>query len=291
MTRWSRATTAAFTVYLGAGVVAQAPPRTAFTATSVKVNRLGGALSPYQLGFLSGGRFVATNVTLQQLIAAAYGVHQLLPPNRMVGGPTWLANDRFDVAAKTDDPDAAREVDGVPRRSLMLRALLSDRFRLLVHSESRTLPVYALVLARSDKLGPRIRASAMDCAAIRARADASTTPPPPLPNERPSCGIGSRGYSLIGGGATMSQLANVLSARADRVVVDRTSLEGVYDLDLSWVPPPQAVTPPPGVPPSDPEAIAALLTALQEQLGLKLESARGPVDLLVIDRADHPSAN
>ena len=264
-----------------------------FGAASVKSNRAGGVTAPFGIGFLSGGRFTATNVTLQRLIAVAYGSHQLLPTSRMVGGPGWIATDRFDVLAKTDDPDAAREVDGVPRRFLMLRTLLADRFRLVVHNESRALPIYALVIARSDKkLGPRLRASTIDCAESRARADATAPPPPPRPDERPSCSIDVRGYSLVGGGVTMSQLANALSDRADRVVVDRTSLTGTFDLDLAWTPSASASqSVPPGVQATDSSALVSIFTALQEQLGLKLESTKGPVDVLVIDHAEHPAAD
>jgi uncharacterized protein (TIGR03435 family) len=269
---------------IAVGVAAQKPARLAFAVASVKANKSSGSSGPFALGFLSGGRFTATNVTVQRLIAAAYR----MPASRISGGPNWLTSDRFDIQAKTDDPDPSQDVDGVPRQFLMLRGLLADRFRLAVRNEVRELPIYALVLTRSDrKLGPRLHAVTVDCAAVRAASSPTAPPPPPRPDERPPCGIGVRGNSLIAGGATMTQLANALSDRADRIVVDKTNLTGNFDLDLAWTAIPNAD--PSGSPTIDPGAPPLIFTAIQEQLGLKLESTKGPVAVLVIDHVEHPT--
>jgi uncharacterized protein (TIGR03435 family) len=292
MSRVLVATSIVAVIIAGAHAIAQSPRTSAgpaFDVASVRSNRSGSS-GPFGLGFLSGGRFTATSVTLQRLIAAAYGTGQLLPVTRIAGGPDWLTTDRFDIEAKaTPDPPGAAE--GVPRRFLMLRALLADRFRLAVRHEVREAPIYALVLARSDRrIGPRLRPVGVDCAAGRVASNPAA-PLPPRPVERPPCGIGTRGNALIGGGATMSQLANVLSDRVDRIVVDKTNLAGDFDLDLAWTPIPTAsAASPSSAPPLDPSA-PSIFTAVQEQLGLKLESTKGPVDVLVIDRVERPTAD
>src|SRR5437868_4839883 len=149
----------------------------------------------------------------------------------------------------------------------MLQSLLADRFGLIAHKEKRDGQVYALTLARPDgKLGPQLSRSAVDCTAL-ARAGG----PPP----QGACSMRVGNGTLAARSVTMSDIARVLMGSVDRIVVDRTGLEGAYDVDLAWTPNPTPDSPG-----------ASIFTALQEQLGLKLEAARAPVDVVVIDRIE-----
>jgi len=165
---------------------------------------------------------------------------------------------------------------------LMLRSLLGDRFRLGVHTEARDLPIFALVLANRDgRLGPQLKASALDCDG---------------PSAAPSCGIRIGGAgTMVVGGASMTQFASSLTSWVGRLVVDKTGLSGLFDMKLSWTPDqmPQGFDKKiaaGGLPPADPNG-PSIFTAVQEQLGLKLESQKSPVEVLVIDRAEHPVGN
>jgi uncharacterized protein (TIGR03435 family) len=247
------------------------------------------------------GRFNATGIPLRLLILSAYR----LSPYQIVGGPGWLDSDRFDIAAKA--PDGSRP-DQIP---LMLRALLADRFKLVVHNETRDAPIYALVMARSDgRLGPKMTRSTMDCAPIIAERQAAArargpgaVPPvpfiPPKPGERPVCAArmsatpapgGAFVMTYSGGGQTIATLARTLSGNLNRSVIDRTGLTGEFDFDLQYAPQRPLTTAPAGgnanVAPLDDGP--TVFSAVQE-LGLKLESQRGPVEFLVIDSVEHPT--
>jgi len=269
--------------------LAQTPERVpSFEVASVKRNTSGDSRAPMRTQ--PGGRFVATNVLLKFLIAAAFGMPD--PPSlidaRILGGPEWIGSERYDINAKANiefrpSPDGpAREL------LLMIRSLLEERFKLKAHRETRELPIYELVLARADRrLGPEMRKPATDCDA----AIAAGIPPPRQPGEPPPCGLMAGPARTIAGGATMQQLAANLTVRLERLVFDKTGLTGRFAFTLAFTPdrmPTEA--PPPGIPPIDPNG-PSLVTALQEQLGLKLEPARGPVDVLVIDRVEHPAAD
>src|SRR5215467_10492909 len=266
-----------------------------FEAASVKANNTGG---PFMLVFQPGGRFRATNVTLKMLIGAAYGTPQPLPDFQLVGGPKWMETDRFDVVAKASGDPPPGPNGPPPQMFLMIRSMLSDRFHLKVHYETREMPIYALVLARSDgKLGPKMTASTTDCAALMASMRARGGPPAlPAPGERPPCGARMFPGNVSAGAMTMTQIVNGLARMPglNRTVVDRTGLTGAYDFDLTFTPDqmPQARgDAPPGAPPLpaiDPNG-PSLFTALQEQLGLKLEPTRAPVNVLVIDNAEPPT--
>ena len=158
---------------------------------------------------------------------------------QLVGGPDWIGSERFDVVAKAEG-DVPRPVPGGPPGPmfLMVRALLAERFKLAVHNESRELPIYALVLARSDgRLGPQLRVSQVDCAALIASRKPGGPPPvPPNPGERPQCGMFVGISRIAAGGVGMGQVATTLSQRVNRVVVDKTGLTGLYEFELEFTP-------------------------------------------------------
>lgn len=263
-----------------------------FEVASVKTNKSGD--NRIGIGFAPGGRFRATNVPLRELIAAAYGTPQPLAAFQITGGAKWVETDRFDIVAKAPGDPQPGPNGPPPAMFGMLRNLLTERFQLVVHRETKDSPIYALVLARADgKLGPQLHPSTTDCAALMnaARARGGAPPPPPPPGERMPCGMRMFPGNLSGGGSSMGQITNVLARFVSRTVVDRTGLTGNYDLDLQWTPdqlPQGRGDAPPGLPAVDPNG-PSIFTAVQEQLGLKLDSARGPVDVLVIDRAEHPT--
>jgi len=280
-----------------------AQPNPQFEVASIKPNKSGDMR--VMMSVQPGGRFTATNVTLRMMIRNAYQLQEF----QITGGPSWIADERFDIVAKAEtgdqmgDPFRAEQTGQPSRGQLMIRALLADRFKLVVHDENKEMPIYALVLARSDgKLGPQLKASEVDCAAIvaaaRARGGRGPMGPPPDPGRGgppPQCGIRIGPGNMAVGGSPMSQVATSLSMFAGRIVVDKTGLAGSYDFTLTWTPDqmPGAGQRPPGAPeppPIDPNG-ASLFTAVQEQLGLKLDSQRGPVAMLVIDRAERPTEN
>ena len=264
---------------------AVASQRVAFDVASVKPNR--SADLGIRIDLPGGNRFTAINVPLRELIRFAYDVQNV----RLIGGPDWARSERFDVVAKSEQDLPAWTPAGPPIQVLlMLRMLLADRFGLVVHQETRELPTYALAVAKNDrKLGPELRTSTLDCEKKR------TGPPPPPPQGRedqPACGMRIGPGQMVMGGASMEQLASILSQFVQRTVVDRTGLGGPFDLHLGWTPEryPQGPPPPggPPLPPVDPNG-PSLFAALQEQLGLKLESTKGPVDVLVIDHVEQPT--
>jgi len=258
-----------------------------FEVASVKPNKSGEM--GVRMGIQPGGRFIATNVTLRQLVREAYHLQNF----QLTGGPSWFNVDHFDITAKADIdiPDPFTGSSGPDPLSLLLRSLLQERFKLVVHIEPREMPIYALLFARSDKrFGPQLRKAAVDCAAETAKRGAGT-PPLDRPSGRPTCGISMGPGMLSAGGASFAQLTNVLSPAVGRIIVDKTALAGAFDIDLRWTPD-QPVQKRDDAPAAavDPNG-SSIFTALQEQLGLKLESQRGPVDVLVVDRAEQPTEN
>jgi uncharacterized protein (TIGR03435 family) len=172
----------------------------------------------------------------------------------------------------------------------MLQSMLIERFKLRVHTETRQLPLYYLVRARSDgKLGPRLRTSAFDCAALRARRGPGGTAPPDgsEPACQPSFNVSGGSMTIGFTGETMSELARYVIPERDRPVINATNLAGTFDGELTFAPEPL-----PGFPrlPGSENGVS-VYTALQEQLGLKLEPDRGPVEIIVIDGAEKPTQN
>ena len=261
-----------------------------FEVASVRENTADD--SRMMFGIQPGGRFTAT-APLGQIIRQAYGLQR----SQLIGAPDWVETTRFDIVAKAESEIQGGPPGGPPGPlNFMLQDLLEDRFKLRAHRETREMPVYALVVARSDrKLGAGLRPSPTDCAAMRGRgrgdrgAGAPSAGPPP--GERPFCGVRLAPNQILAGGVPFAQLTQVLSQVTQRHVVDRTGLEGNFDVDLTFTPDRMPQGPlPPGVtlPPIDPNG-PSVFTALQEQLGLKLESERAPIEVLVVDHVERPT--
>jgi uncharacterized protein (TIGR03435 family) len=251
--------------------------RPVFDTTSVKPNKSGsGNIS---VNAQPGGRLVATNATVEMLINIAYQ----LKSHQLVGGPHWLGSEHFDIEARAAvNPN--RE-----QMALMMQSLLGDRFKLVVHHETRLIPFYALVLAKAGRMGPQLLAHSDDrnCAD---RADG----PPVGPPRTPCDGFRVANGHVAAGKITMEMLSRTLSNFVDRVVLDRTDLKGSFDVDFTFSGQQlllggQRAGPDPNSP--DPSSAPSLFAALPEQLGLKLEAQTGPVDVLVIDHVEPPSEN
>jgi len=265
------------------------------------------------------GRLSATNVPLRLLIRMSYQLQDL----QIIGGPSWQMSQKFDIVAKAEDGAAADTSQLMP----MLRTLLEDRFKLKTHKETREMPIDTLVVARNDgKLGPNLRPSTADCKSAQAQeeqqkraqaASAALKGDPsalasllPKPGEVVPCSMtpmiggatgaaagGPPSFGLRGNGQPLTVLVQLLSQATGKTVQDKTGLTGLYDFELTFdpevflraasqlgvnLPFPAGVNLPPSDSPS-------LLTALREQLGLKLDSTRGPVEVLVIDSAEMPT--
>jgi uncharacterized protein (TIGR03435 family) len=263
-------------------LVAQSPPPAgsspSFDVASVKPNDSGSGASSGRTG---RGSVTFVNQSGRMLIVNAYG----LRPNRVIGGPSWLDSERFDVNARAPENTPDNQL------ALMLRTLLAERFKLAVKNETRDEPIYALVAARADKaLGPNIR-PATDClkgGVLAGRAGGSLAAPLLQVGAQAPCGTrsasDSRGTVIQAGARTMADLANTLRGVGGREVVDRTGLTGTFDFELRYAPDSVRATA------DDPtQTLPDVFTALQEQLGLRLESQRGPVEYLVVDRVERPT--
>jgi uncharacterized protein (TIGR03435 family) len=215
---------------------------------------------------VSPSGFNVTNVTLKFLIQYAWDVKKF----QILGGPGWIGSDLFTIEAKSDNgqdvdfdhADSESYRAFAERLHLKVRSLLADRFTLRLHREQRVMPVYELVLAAG---GPKLSPSA---------------------NEQE--GLTSGPGLLKGSGVRASTIASGLSDATERVVIDRSGLSGYYDYTLKWTPEMASGTEP-QAPQKD--GGVSLFTAVQEQLGLKLKAAKGPVEVLVIDGAEKPAAN
>lgn len=232
-----------------------------FDVASIKPSKTDDRRAAFQI--MPGGRISLKNIPVRMLIQQAYNVRDF----QVNGGPSWMS-DRFDIIAKAEgDADVSQE-----QLRTMMQALLADRFQLKLHHETKELPIYALVIGKN---GIKMRESAGD------------------PQQRRMIRMG-RG-SVNGQQMSMDMLAMQLSNQLGRTVIDKTGLKGGYDITLEWTPDQAVSVAGPGDgggenhPASD--TGPSLFTALQEQLGLKLESQKGPVDILVIDRLERPSEN
>jgi uncharacterized protein (TIGR03435 family) len=265
------ATTVAAAVLISSALGAQLQPadvaNPTFDVVSVKPNKSGDGGG--RIGGQPGGRWTAVNVSAAGLILTAYQPKV----DELPGAPSWVLSERFDVDARaTFEPTREQE-------RIMLRALLTDRFKLAAHYETQERSIYNLVLARADgRVGPQLRRIDIDCATYKQPTVASGQPATPADEPRP-CTHRMRGgatLSIVSGGRTMQYFGDLISGYAARPVLDKTGLTGYYAFALDF-----------GLGNDD----LSVFTALQEQLGLKLEPARGPVDILVIDHIERPTEN
>ena len=259
-----------------------------FEAASVKPNKSGEPGSSIRRQ--PGGRLTATNMPLRALITFAYQ----LQPFQLVNDPSWIRDERFDIVAKMEgDPAPVAPGQGPDPLMLAMRTLLAERFTLTTHRETREMDIYALVLARPDgKPGPALKPTTQDCEAMMAAARRGALPPPPGPNDQVVCGMRGTPGRIQAGGMPMVTFANNLSGRVQRTVLDRTGLTGAWDFEINFAPESGPIPAAPGIelPAGDPTA-PSLFTAIQEQLGLKLQSTKGPVEVLVVDRIERPMSD
>ena len=271
---------------------ASATPRPSFEAASVKPDKSAG--DGVTIRVEPGGRFVAHNVTLKLLMQEAYGVKEA----QISGGPGWIDSEHYDIEAKPEDSagEAMQKLGPDQRKEqlmLMMQSLIEDRFKLTLRHDTKELPVYALVVAKN---GPKFHETTTPLPA---------EPPPQKPEgaQGPPVRMGimmsDRGHLNVTG-ARLDMFANVLSRLLGRIVQDQTGLTGRYDFTLKWTPDESqggmfkgaGGGPPPEPAPSSSDASGpSIFTALQEQLGLKLESKKGAVDTLVIEQVEKPSEN
>jgi uncharacterized protein (TIGR03435 family) len=239
----------------------------AFDVVSIKPHKVverGG-----RIGFESGGRFVMVNVTVAGLILWAYPTKT----REFAGAPEWVSSERFDVDARAGfEPTHDQQ-------EVLLRNLLADRFTFTAHYESQEKPVYNLVLTRADgRLGPRIRHIDVDCATYK--PDPQNRDRAVSPSDMPPCSDrmsgGASTLMIVSGGRTLQALGDSIQSFAGRPIVDKTGLSGYFAFTFEM----------PG-----PDEPGAIFTALQEQLGLKLEPARAPIDMLIVDRVERPTEN
>jgi uncharacterized protein (TIGR03435 family) len=255
---------------LNAQVIKSDGPKPQFEVATVRPNKTGE--SGASIGPRPGGRLNGTNQTARNLIRNAFN----LQPFQMIGGPDWMDADRFDIVAKAADADLDEKgmLPGPQQYMLRLQSLLEDRFGMVTHWETRELPVYALVVAAEGKLGPALKPHAGDCD----RARLGGTPPTSKCGTRTN--MTPAGGQVSGVGISMLTFARNLAGATGRNVIDQTGLAGGYDFELTFIPDQTADTTGP-----------SLFTAIQEQLGLKLDSQRAPVEVLVIDKLDRPTAD
>jgi uncharacterized protein (TIGR03435 family) len=249
--------------------------RLTFEVASIRRNISGDQGS--QIRVQPGGQIVVTNNSLYNLIRNAYGTQRF----EMVPGaqlPSWIDSDRWDILAKPPADAPQRE----EQMQLRLRSLLEDRFKLDARREVREMPIYALVVARSDgQLGPQMKRSGDECAAA-ARARAAGEAAAPLPPGG-FCGTRTGNGNVSMRGVPLANFVRNLGGMTGRFVVDKTGLTGPFDLDLQWTPD-QAI----GAGGAQTDG-TSLFAAMLEQLGLRLEARRAPVEVLVVNSAERPT--
>lgn len=257
---------------------ADAEPSLAFEIASVKP---GNREAARQGGRSSPDRFHAPYSTLRTVISYAYGMDEF----RIRGGPKWVGSDRWDISALADRARSRVELRA------MVRQLLAERFGLKTHAEKRELPIYDLVLANADlRLGPNMKPAITNCEPFR-NAQRFLAAPDVSDDVRRRCGTTGRTWgggvlTLHHAGWPTTRLVESLQPIVGRVIVDKTGLTGAFDIELTY---------------QDDNTVRQfsgfgkrreappLPIALQEQLGLKLEPSRGPVEVLVIDSVDRPT--
>jgi uncharacterized protein (TIGR03435 family) len=247
----------------------------------VKLNKSNARGGGYK-AFPAAGRITVTNMPVTAVIQRAYGLQQY----QLVHGNNPILNERIDIEAKTEGP-----MDSGAQMQQMLQPLLAERFKLVVHRESREMDTFVLTLAKDGRLGPKIKKSDRDC------GDLVTSSP--LPGERSACGFTPSGVGrIVGVGLDMPAIIETISPSGSptgRPMVDESGLQGRYDIDVTYTPTPfSAATlaqtgrePMPGVDPNGP----SLLDAIEEQLGFKLHAKKMPIPVVIIDHIEPLTEN
>jgi len=242
----------------------------AFDVAAIRENHSDHTARSHIVSSPTDGHLTVINVPMKMLLQFAFA----LPETRILGGPDWLSSIKFDIEAKSDSSvddrlHALSSDDSKLLKQKMVQALLADRFKLIDHMETRELPVYALVAAKG---GTKLQASKSSGTTIDSW------------NSK---------IDIRGGDNTVALLAEELSKKLGRVVIDKTGIPGRYDILLIWTPDDGAAPPSTGSTgiSASTDSGPSIFTAIQEQLGLKLEPQKGPVQVLVIDRIEMPSAN
>jgi uncharacterized protein (TIGR03435 family) len=265
---------------------AQAPAqKPKFEVSSIRLNTSGrgggGSVS------ITGGRFRANNATLNRLLNWAYRAANgnAYLSDQIIGWPSWASADHFDVEAKLED-----ETRSIPLEEMrmMVQSMLEERFQLEWHHETREMPIYILTVTKPGKnqVNPRIRLPP-DHRLVHS--------PSILPSHRPEATFlsyitnsgGSQAAAIVASAVPISTLAGVLGDHTKRLVIDKATLDGLFDFSLKFTPAGTSITSETGA--SNP--LPSVFTVLQEELGLRLESAKGPVEVLVIDSVQKPSDN
>jgi uncharacterized protein (TIGR03435 family) len=237
-----------------------------FDVVSIKLNKSGAGGT--RSGRHAGGGWFMVNMATAFLIRQAYPTKV----DELEGAPAWAMSDRYDIDAR------ATFVPMVEQERLMLRALLADRFKFVAHYETQERPIYNLVIARADgRVASQLRRIDIDCATYKAQPPAPGVPARPS-NDPPPCTFrmsAGATVSIVSGGRTLQSVADSITNMAGRPIVDKTGLAGYYAFTLDF----------------GGNDGPSIFTAFQEQLGLKLEPARGPLDVVVIDHIERPTEN
>jgi uncharacterized protein (TIGR03435 family) len=287
---------------LSSAAFAQVPANPSFEVASVKSNRTEAPattlfpLGPGDAYAANGGRFRATNQPLVTYLRFAYR----LGPADLLDLPKWVYNERFDIEARANGEPPKDQM------RVMMRSLLMDRFKLVVHTEQRVQAIYDLELAKPGQTGPQLRAHQTDDTCVAPIEPELTTRSPSQPGRRspsvfqlPTLPCGSRGFvtignpgdrvRIVGNGEPMDRIAQTLRSPAtgiDRHIRDRTELSGTFDLSLEWSVVSDTVQAPVALQDDIPPRF---LEALRTQLGLTLKSTKGPVDVVVVDQVERPT--
>lgn len=240
-------------------LLGQAGTKPAFEVATIKRNvsvESGGSI-----GIQPGGRFRAVRADLRFLIATMYRNGPRLFASQIIGLPDWASTEYWDITAKVSDEFAGQTAaEQFRKMAPMVQSLLEDRFKLKIHRDTQPQPTYALVLARRDgTMGPRFHKTTADCLKEFEKCRIESTP---------------GHYSAVG--VTIPTLMIFLSNTVERVVVDRTGLQGAFDVEIDWSSDASSDKP-------------SIFTAVEEQLGLKLNFERNPVDVVVIDHVERPT--
>jgi len=264
-----------------------AAPSTVFEAASIKPQAPSsdGSIRT-MVQFPPNGRLTSAGATVKTLICVAYGLSDF----QVLGGPNWIEEDRYDVlatpgSALEEQLQKMKSDDNTQAKRQMLQALLADRFKLILHHDTKELPIYGLVVAKS---GSKLQETKPD----DANPDAANAPAHPTNKGRMRMSIDSGSIEITATGMAMDGLARQLASQLHSTVQNNTGLKGIYDFTLRFTPDDAPMDASGGANASLADnGGTSIFAAVQDQLGLKLESKKGPVEIVVVDHVDKPSDN